>query len=889
MKSTSDPTDLRASLSLALGAAYIIDRELDAVGTARIFVAHEESLDRDVSIVVLDKALTDGISVVQFASEMHRATLLDEPHTVPVLTVGRTASGQHFYTMPFVRGLSLRQRIEQGPVGFDESIAVLRDVARAMAYAHAQGFVHRHLIPENVLLVRTGAAVADFGLARALDRAGRHATDALLTHSSFTALPYIAPEQAAGDPATDHRADIHAWGVMAYELLLDADPFADVTTSAPQDAVPVNDVSPLQLFKRHGVPEQIALLVMRCCEYDPAARPDSAAEIVEVLERIPDRASTLALERKNAARWIGASIVAALVLLVASGMAVWRLQKRESRVAPLLAVLPFDITGSPADSLLGRRLGDATAAKLSRIAGVRVIDGESVRSMMDSTRSARAIGKGLGADYVLRTSMTWIEDAGGAVRLRVSPLILRVDDGTTRWAKKAQVMSPADPFSMLTTLTTHAANELDVFLGEDQAKVLAAHATRDTAAFSAFAEGSARYRRNVAHAVPAFEGALREYERAYRIDPRYGDALGGAALSLVRLSGAGGHPTLLDSALGLARRALALTAGQAQARNAGAIVAMVQGRLDDAGSWLDWAIVTNPSNVEALELRAELLPQVGDSVGALRDVDHLVALAPRSTNALVVAASTTQTLRRFTEAGELLQRARMLEPARIDLILRVARLGRASGDFHRMARAVREFRRRGGQLSAADLTLLRVGDDGMRRELAESSPASFGIVTRADSATYYSQKAQLALGRRQGSVAQPLLDSSAALLRLLVADMRNPPVDRRRHADLLAWTDAARGDRVRALAVATGVERDTVTLQWPRGQLAAGIACNSAEIYAFADDVEQMITQLRRCLTLPGGYAPNAISAEPALWRHAIDPRLRALLAEFKLEIRRKE
>ncbi|MEO8622769.1 MAG: hypothetical protein ABI625_16985, partial [bacterium] len=99
----------------------------------------------------------------------------------------------------------------------------------------------------------------------------------------------------------------------------------------------------------------------------------------------------------------------------------------------------------------------------------------------------------------------------------------------------------------------------------------------------------------------------------------------------------------------------------------------------------------------------------------------------------------------------------------------------------------------------------------------------------------------------------------------------------------------ARGDRVRALAVATGVERDTVTLQWPNGQVAAGIACNSAEIYAFVDDVNQMIVQLRRCFRLPGGYTPNAISAEPALWRHAVDPRLRALLGEFNLEIRRKE
>jgi hypothetical protein len=177
----------------------------------------------------------------------------------------------------------------------------------------------------------------------------------------------------------------------------------------------------------------------------------------------------------------------------------------------------------------------------------------------------------------------------------------------------------------------------------------------------------------------------------------------------------------------------------------------------------------------------------------------------------------------------------------------------------------------------------------MRREFAESPPSAFGVVTSADSATYYSQKAQLFLARRDGPAARALLDSSAMSLRRVLADSTLSASEHRRYGDLMAWTDAARGDRVRALAVATGVERDTVTLQWPNGQFAASIACNSAEIYAFVDDVFEMIKNLRRCLTLPGGYAPNAISAEPALWRHAVDPRLRALLGEFKLEIRRKE
>ncbi|MEP7002733.1 MAG: protein kinase [bacterium] len=888
MTSPPDRPDPRASLSLALGAAYIIDRELDVAGTSQIFVAHEESLDQDVAVVVVAEELTRNINVERFQAEMRRAGMLDEPHTVPVLSVGRTASGKHFYTMPFVRGLSLRQRIEQGPLSFDECVIVLRDVARAMVHAHGRGFVHRHLIPENVLLVKDSAAVMDFGLANALEQSGDHAPDALLTHTSLTALPYVAPEQAAAEP-TDHRADIYAWGVMAYEVLLDADPFSEAITPALAAIVPVSDVPTLQLFKRHGVPEQLALLVMRCCEYDPADRPSSAAELVEVLERIPDHASTLALERKNAVRWVGAAIIAALALFVVSGMTVWRMQKRETTEAPLVAILPFDITGAPADSVLAQRLSNAVTAKLSKLAGLRVVDAASVRSIMDSTRSVRAIGEALGADFVLRSSMGWVSDAGGAPRLRVKPLVLRIGGNKSKWASGREVTSPADPFSMETALAMSSANALGVSLESKERKMLAEYGTRDSAAFWAYLRGDQLYRDNIKRSLSEYDQALREFEQAYRLDARYADALGGAALALARMAQAGALPTHYDSAVGLARDALAIHPGQAQALVAGATVAMAQERPDDARSWVDLAIEANPSNIEAIQLRAELLPLMGDSTGTWRDVEHLLALAPRSVHALTATADIAQTLRRFPDAAEFLQRARLLEPNRIDVILRVAKLGRAEGNFLKMARNIREFRKHGGQLSVDDMTMLRVGDDAMRREVAQSSPSTFHVVTRADSATYYSQKAQLFLARRDAATSRALLDSSGVLLRRLVSDSTRMASERRHDVDLLAWTDAARGERVRALAVATGVERDTVTLQWPNGRFAASIACNSAEIYAFVDDVNQMITQLRRCFRLPGGYAPNAISAEPALWRHAVDPRLRALLGEFNLEIRRKE
>jgi hypothetical protein len=164
-----------------------------------------------------------------------------------------------------------------------------------------------------------------------------------------------------------------------------------------------------------------------------------------------------------------------------------------------------------------------------------------------------------------------------------------------------------------------------------------------------------------------------------------------------------------------------------------------------------------------------------------------------------------------------------------------------------------------------------------------------GIATPTDSFNYFMQKAQLFIARRDSVRSRPLLDSSAATLRSLLTSPTVMLSERRKYVEYLAWTDAALGNRSRAIAAVSGVERAPIAQQWPDGEFAAFTACNGAEIYAFLDDVEQMIVQLRRCFTLPGGYAARAISAEPALWRYAPDPRLRVLLGDFNLNIKHVE
>jgi serine/threonine-protein kinase len=158
------PDLLRDRLQASLGAAYTLERELGGGGMSRVFLAEDAALGRRIVVKVLAPELAQGLSAERFAREIRVAAALQEPHIVPVLSAGVTAEGLPYYTMPFVRGESLRARLVAGPVPLAEAVVVLRDVATALEYAHGHGLVHRDVKPENVLLHEGTAVVTDFGI-----------------------------------------------------------------------------------------------------------------------------------------------------------------------------------------------------------------------------------------------------------------------------------------------------------------------------------------------------------------------------------------------------------------------------------------------------------------------------------------------------------------------------------------------------------------------------------------------------------------------------------------------------------------------------------------------------------------------------------------------------
>lgn len=281
-------TDLRDQLQITLGSTFTLERELGGGGMSRVFAATETALGRKVVIKVLPPELAQGVSVERFKREIQLAAGLQHAHVVPVLTAGEI-DGLPYFTMPYVDGHSLRTLlVGDGPLPISETISILRDVAKALAYAHKQGVVHRDIKPENVLLSEGSAVVTDFGIAKALAAArAESAVGGTLTEvgTSLGTPAYMAPEQAAADPGTNHRADIYSFGVMAYEMLAGRPPFHGRTPQKLLAAQMSERPEPISLI-RPDAPPLLAQIVMKCLEKDPDDRPQSAADLVRILETV---------------------------------------------------------------------------------------------------------------------------------------------------------------------------------------------------------------------------------------------------------------------------------------------------------------------------------------------------------------------------------------------------------------------------------------------------------------------------------------------------------------------------------------------------------------------------------------------------------------------------
>ena len=291
-------TDVR-SLNNALTGRYRIERELGAGGMATVYVAEDLKHHRQVAVKVLRPDLAASLGAERFLREIEIAARLQHPHILPLHDSGN-AGDVLFYVMPLVEGQSLRDRLVKGggALSIEEATRIIREVADALAYSHRHGVVHRDIKPENILLSSGHALVTDFGVAKAV-RDSQAASNLTGTGVSLGTSTYMAPEQATADPTTDHRADIYALGIMAWEIMVGQPPF----TGNPQQVLAGHLTRRPEALSAHRttVPPALEAIVMRCLEKNAADRPQSADEILRALDAITTT-SLPALRALTAAR-----------------------------------------------------------------------------------------------------------------------------------------------------------------------------------------------------------------------------------------------------------------------------------------------------------------------------------------------------------------------------------------------------------------------------------------------------------------------------------------------------------------------------------------------------------------------------------------------------------
>ena len=415
-------TDQQSRLNAALGAHYAITREVGAGGMATVYLARDLKHDRQVALKVLRPELAAALGHDRFPREIRIVAKFQHPHILSLYDSGET-QGFLYYVMPFVEGESLAERLareKQLPIA--DVTRILREVADALAYAHARGVVHRDIKPGNVLLSGRHAVVTDFGVAKAVEAAGG---DKVTTIGMAVGTPhYMSPEQAMGQGDIDARSDIYSLGILGYEMLSGRLPFAADTAQGILSAHVMQSPKDIREV-RPGLPEPLAEAIMRCLAKEPADRWQKADDLVAQLEMVASTPSGgMTPTHTRPVKGIGPArgprrvvMVAVAAALLAGGAGAWLLTGGGSGGGAIerVGVLPInDISGQ--DSLFVRAMHDALTTAIAQLGTVGVAPVSDMQRFADGATPDRQVASRLNLDALVVAS---VFRAGSVMRITV--------------------------------------------------------------------------------------------------------------------------------------------------------------------------------------------------------------------------------------------------------------------------------------------------------------------------------------------------------------------------------------------------------------------------------------------------------------------------------------
>jgi len=626
--------ELKERLQSNLGNNYSVDRELGGGGMSRVFLAHETALGRNVVVKVLSGEMIGELSAERFAREVRLAASLQHPNIVPVLTTG-FADGIPWYSMPYVKGESLRARMrEMGTIPRRQVISILRDLARALQYAHEEGVVHRDIKPENILLSGDAAVVTDFGIAKAIsvarttDSGESPATTLTQAGATIGTPSYMAPEQVAGDPI-DRRTDIYAWGLIAYELLASNHPFADKSNAQQIMSAHLAEIPKSLTEVASNVQPDLADLVMQCLEKDPDKRPQSAAEVLDRLDSIQvsrDTATITSPTKKRRKSFRGLPAAIAIVAVIgAAAFYFARPRSAASNDINSVAVLPFaHERADSTEEYFGEGIADELMTALGKVPGLRVASRTSAIALGKRTDlDVREIADRLGVSTVVEGT---VRRSGN--RLRVTAQLTNARDGLTMWSDAFDRESK-DVFAVQEEITRRIVAALRP--GRTVSTAKSGPGTSDPDAYDLYMRGQYLVERR----GPGVAKAVEYFNQAVEKDPNFARAYAAlsAALELLPYFGGGPADRVEARAQSAAKRALELDPSLAEPRVALAMAHWHATRWNDADREFKLAIAADSNSAVARTQYGRFLitaARVNEAIEPLRIARKLDPLAATS-------------------------------------------------------------------------------------------------------------------------------------------------------------------------------------------------------------------------------------------------------------------
>ena len=820
----------------ALKDRYTVQGELGRGGMATVYLATDVKHEREVAIKVLLPELSESIGGERFEREIRLAAKLQHPHILGLFDSG-IADGLLYYVMPFVKGESLRGRLErEGMLPVDDAIGITLEVADALGYAHELGIVHRDIKPENILLQGGHALVADFGIARAVSDAG--AAKLTQTGMAVGTPIYMAPEQSMGD-VVGPSADLYSLGCVLYEMLAGEPPFTG-KNAAQIMAKHVMEQVPSICIVRSVVPEEIEQAIFAVLSKAPVDRPQSAAQFATLMgmpfgatgtmrvsrgstatRRVPSGAQPLLPPQVVRPLWrqpraIGG--VAAALIVVAGLFAFLSSRNKVAATAGpearRLAVLYFkDVSkdgslGPLADGLtegLIRAMSDASTLTVISQAGVGKYRSGSVP--LDSVARALRVG------YLVRGE---VEPDGVNIVVH-----LRLDDASGVNLRRASIQRPAGNLTaMRDTLALVASDLIRQQLKEEIQVRQQRSTTSSTAAWLLVQRGELE-RKNADAGVAkgdsatterAFHAADSLFATAEAADGAWADPIVARATLAYRRSRAAGRDLALvrkwvDVGLGHADRALAKDGENADALE-------VRGNL----KYFTWLTIvpTDPAAARALLLSAKADLEHAtkanhNQAGAYASLSHLYQNDNAATRTDVSIAG-----QRALEADEFLANAEVI-------LGRLFLANYDDGQFEKAGQWCAEARRRfpSGKLAVRCQLFLLTGkgkepDVAAAWHLADSVLAVTPPAARAVERLNADLLVAAVIGRA-GRAKPALLDSARHVARRSEGDAT---IDPTRQLSLLgAFAYATIGDTADAVR-----------------QLKQYLAANPQRVQAYADD-----------------------------------------------------